>query len=102
MPSDNHDTPRDQDDVTNRRLRRPVGLIVVCAVPAVGWAIRQLSHEATRLDLLLLVIFTALVTVARFQVVAGRVGAAKRELSPVSAAALVCVACAVPPVVVIA
>src|SRR5690348_364661 len=102
MASDNHDTPRDQDDVTNRRLKLLIGLIVVCAVPVVGWALIRLGWEATRLDLLLLAVFTALMTMARFQVVAVRVGAANLELSPASAGALVCVAFAVPAVVVIA
>jgi diguanylate cyclase len=86
------DTARDQDDVTNRRLWRLVGPIVVFALVAFGSALVQLVRTAKPQDLALLAILAALVALAQLQKIDIRVGATQINLSPVSAGVLICVA----------
>ena len=82
------DTARDQDDVTNRRLWRLVGPIVVSALVVFGWAFVQLVRTGKPQDLVLLAILTALVALAQLQKIDIRVGATQINLSPVSAGVL--------------
>src|SRR5512133_821310 len=86
------DTKRDQDDVTNRRLWRLVGPIVVFALAVLGWAVVELVRTAEPQDLVLLGVLTALVALAQLQKIDIRVGATQINLSPVSAGVLICVA----------
>jgi diguanylate cyclase (GGDEF)-like protein len=101
-------TQRHHDETTDRRLRPFVGLIVVCATVAVGWALYQLAAEmrtkptAAACASLLGLVLALVVMAAFFAVLRIRIGAVTLELPPVSASLLICVAFANHAVVILA
>jgi len=101
MAKDRSRKIRTQDDVTNRRLRLLVGLIVVFASAVLAWAIVRLFSQLSLQDLPLILVLTGLIAVAQMQKILVRVGATQIDLTPSSAGALICVAFAAPQVVVV-
>src|SRR6185369_9041199 len=94
---------RDNDDVTNRRLRLFVGLIVVTALAVLTWAVARLIRDGgTRQDLEWGAGLAVLMIFAQLVIVPIRVRATRLAFSPNSAGVLICLAFAEREIVILA